>query len=113
MPRETGDFTPVEATKMGQLEHLLQAEMDVREVRTFTGGLDTLHRFPNPDFRPQHYDEPVNHEVVYDKAMLRGIMIAKKALHDDIVFDAHRNLQPEKKMIVNGIIEGYQGKKGR
>lgn len=113
MALETGDFTPVEVTKMEQLEHLCQAELDVREVRTFTGGDNAVHRFPNPDFRPHLFEEPPHHEIVFDKALLRGIGKIKKALHDDIVYSPNQGIQPEKKMIVNGIIEGYQGKQRR
>lgn len=110
MSSERGEFTPVEVTKLGQLEHLLDAENHVREVRTFVGGLDTLHRFDNPDFRAHNFDEPPSHEVVFDKALLRGMRIAKKALHDDIVYE-NGEVQRDKKMIVDGLIEAYDSKK--
>lgn len=120
MTQETQVFTPVEVTKIGELEHLLEREQEVREDRTYTGGLDHAHRFPNPDFRPHLPEEQPLYEVVFDKALLRGMLRMKRTLYEDIVYDTRMNhkdsrvvrrINPDKKAIVDGLIEAYNGNK--
>lgn len=114
---ERQEFTPVEVTKIGQLEHLLQAEREVRQFRGFTEGTDHNAQIDNPDFSPEKPEEPTHYTVLFDKNLLRGMITIKKALRYDIIVDEtleHHEKQPyhtidqDKLMIVDGLIDAYE-----
>lgn len=106
---ENGDFTPAQVAKLSQLENVLERESEIREYRAFTGGEDRIMEFHNPSFRTSPTkDEPHMYTIVFDRALLRGMLKVKLALREDIVRDEIGQVDPAKHGVVEGLLDSHR-----